>query len=520
MVSYRIAKDSDDDDFISPTRFDVLDIVIGEFTFAASIEVKCKTLKCAFDHFLDAYKLARANNAIPNSIAVWCDSFFALDFPEYYDGLDLESIFVGYEHIVGHPDKWIYNFEFDDNEDSFFINFALNYAVAGIVKDFPTVYHPFPPTIDLFDDLDKSVPSAIVKEAPPMENLIPDTLNAESAVAEVDTAAVAKIDTATVPAEQPTPTLDQLTVEVKFYLKQTAQNILEVGKRLIQAKALLPHGEFGNWLKNNFGLSHNAANKFMKCAERFSNCSTSNILNQSQMFELLALPEDETEAFIEAQAAAGTPVEDMTVKKLRAEIADWKRRDEENQQKIAVYAEELSATQIELADTKDAVKKAAADANEKFTRYENAVRTVSDENYGLKRDLAAAQQDAQHARLELQNRPIEVVPPSDYHDVKNALAAKDAEIARKAERIASLQEQLKGTTDELNAKHAVELQALDAEDYATVAQKLDAIYALITDISNSPNAGKVIADYERNNPERYHLLCASFSDFIRIMEME
>ena len=48
--------------------------------------------------------------------------------------------------------------------------------------------------------------------------------------------AVAKIDTATVSSEQPTPTLEQLTVEVKFYLRQIAQNIIEVDKRLIQAK--------------------------------------------------------------------------------------------------------------------------------------------------------------------------------------------------------------------------------------------------------------------------------------------
>ena len=92
MVSYCIAK-NDNDDRDSPPRFDVLDIaIIGEFTFSAYIEVKCKTLKCAFDHFLSAYKFARANNAIPKSIADWCDSFFALDFHEYYDGLELESI--------------------------------------------------------------------------------------------------------------------------------------------------------------------------------------------------------------------------------------------------------------------------------------------------------------------------------------------------------------------------------------------------------------------------------------------
>ena len=119
---------------------------------------------------------------------------------------------------------------------------------------------------------------------------------------------VANIDTATVPTEQPTPTIEQLTVEVKFYLGQLAQNILEVGKRLIQAKALLQHGEWQNWLEKNFSLKERMTQRFMQCAERFGNTSTSTVLSQSQMVELLALPAEETDAFIEEKAAAGTPV--------------------------------------------------------------------------------------------------------------------------------------------------------------------------------------------------------------------
>ena len=80
-----------------------------------------------------------------------------------------------------------------------------------------------------------------------------------------------------------------------------------------QAKAMLPHGEFGNWLDSNFGLSQRTANNFMACAERFGNSPTSANLNQSQMIEMLALPAGETEKFIEEKAAEGTPVEDMTV---------------------------------------------------------------------------------------------------------------------------------------------------------------------------------------------------------------
>ena len=94
-------------------------------------------------------------------------------------------------------------------------------------------------------------------------------------------------------------TLPQLEVEIKFYLGQTAQNIIEVGKRLIQAKSLVQHGQWQNWLQNNFQLSKITANRFMQCAERFGNSATSQNLNQSQMIALLSLPDaEETERFI------------------------------------------------------------------------------------------------------------------------------------------------------------------------------------------------------------------------------
>ena len=60
----------------------------------------------------------------------------------------------------------------------------------------------------------------------------------------------------------------------------------------------------------------------MQIAERFGKSTTSWILNYSQMAEMLALPEGDEEKFIEEKAAEGKPVEDMTVKTLRAEVAN------------------------------------------------------------------------------------------------------------------------------------------------------------------------------------------------------
>lgn len=285
------------------------------------------------------------------------------------------------------------------------------------------------------------------------------------------------------------PTIDQLTVEVKFYLGQIGQNIIEVGKRLIQAKELLQYGEWQGWLANNFNLTDRTARNFMACAERFGYSSNSqlrksiSVLGSTQMIAMLALPADETEAFIEAKAAEGTPVEDMTVKKLRAEIQEWKAKAAEN----AV-----------------ALENATAEAKAQISHYQSVFESISDsqaslkrENDELQRELAAAHQEVQDAKIELQNRPVEVEVPADYHDIKSALAAKDAEIAQLQLEIES---------------HAF------AEDYAAVAKKLDKIFVLLTDIGNSKDVGKFVAEYERKNPDRYRQLCAKLTDLIRVVE--
>ena len=94
-------------------------------------------------------------------------------------------------------------------------------------------------------------------------------------------------------------TLPQLEIEIKFYLGRTAQNIIEVGKRLIQAKSLVNHGHWQDWLQNNFDLTERTARRFMQCAERFSKMVDVDRFQPSQLTDLLALPDAaETEKFI------------------------------------------------------------------------------------------------------------------------------------------------------------------------------------------------------------------------------
>ena len=50
------------------------------------------------------------------------------------------------------------------------------------------------------------------------------------------------------------PTLETLTLEIKYHLRLAAQSVIEVGNRLILAKDLVPHGHWADWLNKNFKL--------------------------------------------------------------------------------------------------------------------------------------------------------------------------------------------------------------------------------------------------------------------------
>lgn len=106
-----------------------------------------------------------------------------------------------------------------------------------------------------------------------------------------------------------------ITAEIKVLKSQTAQNIIEIGKRLIQAKEILPHGQWEVWLETRADISRVTASRFMKIAKEFSNVSPATHLSSSKLFELLALPAEEREVFIQEN-----PVEDMTKKELREAI--------------------------------------------------------------------------------------------------------------------------------------------------------------------------------------------------------
>ncbi len=215
-------------------------------------------------------------------------------------------------------------------------------------------------------------------------------------------------------------TLSKLEVEINFYLGQTAQNIIEVGKRLIQAKSIVAHGKWQQWLQENFQLSRHTAERFMNVAERFSKTSNVAHFGSSQMIAMLSLPSsEETEKFIEEKAKEGKAVADMTIKQLREEIADYKSKletaDKEHQQSLFEAGEDSKA----------------------------AIQKLNDEH---QREISDLSKQLDELNEELKKRPT--VEPDDYKSTKNALVEAQIALARSQDTAERQADDFKKQSDE------------------------------------------------------------------------
>ena len=140
-------------------------------------------------------------------------------------------------------------------------------------------------------------------------------------------------------SEIQTTEIKQIEIEINFYKGQAAQNIIEIGKRLIKAKELMGHGEWLPWIEKNVDFRRETARKFMLAAEEFGDSQAVGHLPQTKIFKLLELPKPERETFIEEN-----PVEDMTTRELRQAIKDKKELEKkieelENQEPTLIEKE-------------------------------------------------------------------------------------------------------------------------------------------------------------------------------------
>ena len=243
---------------------------------------------------------------------------------------------------------------------------------------------------------------------------------------------------------------------------------IEIGRRLVEAKEMMGHGEWLPYLKEQTEFSQSTANRFMTLFKEYgsaqsslfgaeSNYPTLNNLSISNALRLLALPAEEREEF-----AAEHDVEHMSARELdelikEKEAAEARAEQAENALRQADEGAALRAA--EWQEKIDAAKSAESDAKELLKE--------------LKDKLAAAEADSRRAAdelKELRNRPVEVAVEVDENAVKEAeikaRAASDAEWAEKYAKLNAELSDANAKAEKLKAKvkKAEEAQAAAAEE--------------------------------------------------------
>lgn len=209
--------------------------------------------------------------------------------------------------------------------------------------------------------------------------------------------------------------IEVITEEINFYKRQAGSAILEIGKRLVEAKEQLTHGEWLPWLEKKVAFSERSAQQYMRLWKEYGKSALSADLSVSKALVLLALPESEREGFAAGKHTVNgeeKTVSDMTVKELEKAIAERNAAREEAEKAAAdiqeakdtalAAQEELARVRKELEELRSrpvevAVEKVDASAEQIAAARAEAEKAAAAQVEKAKKTLAEAQERVRKA---------------------------------------------------------------------------------------------------------------------------
>lgn len=126
--------------------------------------------------------------------------------------------------------------------------------------------------------------------------------------------------------------IDGLAMQARALRLSINVNMWQLARVFIEAKELVPHGEWGGWLKENADVSERTAQDMMAAYRRFGGKAPFEGLSPTQTFKLLPLPEGSEERFMEEHDVQNMSTREIqeAVKKVREEAkAEIDRAKEE-----------------------------------------------------------------------------------------------------------------------------------------------------------------------------------------------
>lgn len=233
-------------------------------------------------------------------------------------------------------------------------------------------------------------------------------------------------------------TSDVIAAEINSIKEQTRMQVLcnsiEIGRKLKEAKEIVHHGEWGNWLKEKVDYSKSTANNLMKIFEEYGadqinllgdnlKSQTFGNLSYSQALVLLGIGDsEEREKFIEENKA-----DEMSTRELQKAISEKKKAEEEAKK----AKDELEKFKSKSKEEQEKIKKLEAEKKK-------LSETLTVESDKLLNELNDKRDEVLEARKEveeyknkikeLEEAPVEVITGTDDAKIKELEQKHQAEI--------------------------------------------------------------------------------------------
>ncbi|MBE6584543.1 MAG: DUF3102 domain-containing protein [Ruminococcaceae bacterium] len=300
------------------------------------------------------------------------------------------------------------------------------------------------------------------------------------------------------------------------------RSCFEIGKRLEEAKAAVPFGEWGEWLENNVSYSVSTANDLMRIYREFGNEQIDMLtgksdaeifegLSQSQMVALFGLPKalraDFVEEHREELESGEMSTRDMKkeIKRLNeiieqkdkeikdnddsfGELVLEKKAIEKEMQELQMRFDELNERSLETTKVTEVVYEPSTEQIEEIRA---AAFLEADEKNAKDAEKLQAKADKAQAEVDKLKEKIKKAGEADekkIDELEKKLAAKDAEADAK----------IKAAVDAATADAKKQLRQLTAQSdprAAKVSYCLESIGRAMADINavvaamNAENAG-------------------------------
>lgn len=245
----------------------------------------------------------------------------------------------------------------------------------------------------------------------------------------------------------PVRDIETVTAEINIITEQTQRGLLsgaiEIGRRLVEAKSMVSHGEWGNYLKERVNYSQSSANNLMKLYQEygdnqaslfsdFANSQTFQNLTYTKALAMLALPADMRQSFAEEH-----DVENMSTRQVQgavqAELDAMKAKAGDLEKKLEDACENNDVLRQRLEDsqaTSEELKERAEAYAKDLTKAQEASAAAAEQVDKLKKQLDTARQNRKNAEEALKAaRENPQIPEAMMEEMRQQVAvqaAKDA----------------------------------------------------------------------------------------------